>query len=79
MHEKIEGEGEPGTKLRSPIASLTVVEQEFNWERPWVGTVPYQALPLLQISAHNICTGERKEGRERAWEQGYDKGVVVWL
>ena len=36
-------EGEPG------MAFSAVVGQEFNWERPQVGMVPYQALPLLQF------------------------------
>ena len=52
---KVEGEGEPGTEPHPPVA---MVGQEYNWELPQVGTVPYQALPLLQVSTHNVQGGK---------------------
>ena len=55
---KIEGEGEPSTEPHPPVAFLAVVGQEFSWEKPRVGMVPYQALPLLQFVVHNICAGK---------------------
>ena len=51
-------------ELRPPVAFLAVAGQEFNWERPWVGVVLYQALPFLQFFTHNIRAAKSK-GRER--------------
>ena len=47
-----------------PMGFPVIVEQDFNSERPWVGAVLYQALPLLQFFVRNIGACKVK-GRER--------------
>ena len=56
--QKIEGEGEPGTEPRPPVAFLKQILAQPQPGRPRVGTVPYQALPLLQFFTHNVRAGE---------------------
>ena len=61
-----EREREPGTELHPPVGFLAVVGQELNWERPRVGMVPYQVLPLLQFFRAQYSQGRSlKEERKR--------------